>query len=748
MKESINKIKEKFFDVTNIQLVLFNIVIFAGIIGGSASLVVSILSSLPVVQSLAVASAVVILLISFYLGNYKDRLNIAGVLVVTMVSLVLFPVMFFTGGGAYSGMSSWFIIGIVFSVLLIEGFMLYMVMFLQVIVIICCYVVGHLYPSLVVSLDDEVTICVDIVQSLILVGLAVAFIFLFQVRIYKKLMVSAEAANKAKSEFLSNMSHEIRTPLNAIVGMNEMILRQSTNDEITSAAMMIQNSSDALLSLISDILDISKIESGKIEIIDDDYDISSLCADTYNMVYERAKKKGLELIVNCEETLPSVVCGDMVRVRQILINIMTNAVKYTDKGSIRVNLSGERVENGKLMLKMVVSDTGIGMTKESVEKLFNKFERFDMQKNRTVEGTGLGMSITKELVALMGGTIDVQSIYGMGSMFTVTIPQDIIDDSPVGKVDVSNTLTAPTHEYYQQSFTAPDAKILVVDDVDSNIKVVRGLLKQTKVQIDSATSGIGGVNLACENKYDIIFMDHMMPEMDGIEAFHLLQETAVNKNADTPVIMLTANALSGEREKYLAEGFNDYLAKPIRVDELESMIVKYLPIEKIEPPEKAPSGGATVPVTAPGSANIGLSNASAVAASAASPLAAPAAGGLNGYEAIPGFDFQAAMSFCAFNEELLIEMLKDFAQNDRSEKINRLFEAQDWENYRIDVHALKGTSRTIGINDLGAMAEKCEHATRDGNLDYVKANHAPLMAAYADVMDGIKACLQAKNNII
>ncbi len=520
----------------------------------------------------------------------------------------------------------------------------------------------------------------------------------------------AERANRAKSDFLSNMSHEIRTPLNAVIGMNEMILREEKNDEIRNYAVSVNHSAKALLSLINDILDISKIEAGKIEIVEDEYEVSSLLVDSYNMVDERLKKKGLKSYVYCDENLPKVLYGDMVRIRQVFVNILTNAVKYTESGQVEISMDGSRHERG-IMLRMRVKDTGIGMTKENVERLFNKFERFDLSRNRNIEGTGLGLSITKELVTLMGGTIEVESEYGKGSTFTICIPQKIIDASPVGTFDLKVWQGRKEEKKYVKRFTAPDANILVVDDVEINLQVFSNLLKETKVSVDTALSGKKCISLATEKQYDIIFMDHMMPEMNGVETRKELSRTPDNKNENTPVIMLTANALTGMKEKYMEEGFADYLSKPIDGAELEKMILKYLPQEKIC------DDSHTDDFT-------GQTQAAASEMESEQEELKP----LEILKSkIPNMDISAAIAYCAGSEEFYLEMLKNYSESGKKEKLEKFFEEQDWENYQVDVHSLKSVSRTLGLMDMGDMAEKLEAAAKNRELDYIQAHHQEAM---------------------
>ena len=387
----------------------------------------------------------------------------------------------------------------------------------------------------------------------------------------------AQAANRVKSDFLANMSHEIRTPINAIMGMNEMILREEENPEVYEYAASVHAAANTLLTIVNDILDFSKIESGKMEIIPTEYELGSLINDSYNMIAERLEKKGLKSEVLCEETLPRILRGDEVRIRQIFTNLLTNAVKYTETGKVTINVKGT-IEGDCLQLVLQVKDTGIGIKPENMDKLFHKFERLDTAKNYNIEGTGLGLSITHQLVELMHGSIEVQSIYGEGSCFTVTLPQTIVDCTPIGRINDYHVVAMTG---YHESFQASQGRILVVDDVEMNLMVIRNLLKKTQLQIDTAMSGQQCLNMVRQKSYDVIFMDHMMPGMDGVQTLEQMNAMPDSPNKDTPVIMLTANALTGMREEYLKLGFRDYLAKPIQGNRLEKLLIKYLPSEKV-----------------------------------------------------------------------------------------------------------------------------------------------------------------------
>ena len=387
----------------------------------------------------------------------------------------------------------------------------------------------------------------------------------------------AQTANRVKSDFLANMSHEIRTPINAILGMNEMILRAEKDEAIYEYASSVHTAANTLLTLVNDVLDFSKIESGKMEIIPTEYELGSLINDSYNMIAESLEKRGLAIEVQCDESLPRILKGDEVRIRQIFTNLLSNAVKYTEQGRVKITVKGIANEN-EFRLILQVEDTGIGIRPEDIDKLFHKFERLDVIKNHNIQGTGLGLSITGQLVELMHGEIRVESTYGAGSCFTVSLPQQIVDNSPLGRIGEYHS-TVKTR--YHESFHAPATEILVVDDVEMNLILVRNLLKQTQIQIDTALSGEQCLKMCSRKHYDVIFMDHMMTEMDGIETLARMKKMLDSPNKNTPVIMLTANALTGMREEYLRQGFQDYISKPIQGGRLESLLLKYLPGDKV-----------------------------------------------------------------------------------------------------------------------------------------------------------------------
>lgn len=390
----------------------------------------------------------------------------------------------------------------------------------------------------------------------------------------RKAKLAAENANRAKSDFLANMSHEIRTPINSVIGMNEMVLRETKEGNIREYAKNIEYASKSLLSLINDILDFSKIESGKMEIVKGEYELSSFLMNIVSMAQVKAEAKKLKFCTEIDENLPVMLYGDEVRVRQVIENMLSNAVKYTGAGCVTLAVSS-LVEDG-FSLKISVRDTGIGIQKEDLEKLFKDFERLDLHRNRSVQGTGLGLAITKRLTEQMGGKISVESIYGEGSCFTVVIPQQVRDARAIGdfRETYHKYLAEETKE--KESFTAPGAKVLVVDDNTMNLLVAEKLLARTKVQVTACQSGKECLEWMRREYFDVILLDHMMPEMDGVETLAKSRELTDNLCADTPVIALTANAIAGAREEYIRAGFHDYLSKPIEPKCLEEMLQKYI----------------------------------------------------------------------------------------------------------------------------------------------------------------------------
>jgi len=449
--------------------------------------------------------------------------------------------------------------------------------------ILGCYYTAFNFPEFVARNTQERSFF-DSSLSVILVGMLTSVLLMFLNRLYVKENELAlqqkkeiEELNEAENHFFSSMSHEIRTPINTIIGLNEIILRGDISEDVAENARNIQGASKMLLTLINDILDLSKIKSGKMEIVNVSYETGKLFSEIVNMIWIKAKEKGLEFKLHVDPSIPSMLCGDEVRIKQILINLLSNAVKYTSEGSVTLSVRCERQAVNRVRVWYSVEDTGLGVKKENIPYIFNAFRRVDEEKNRHIEGTGLGLSIVQQLVKLMGGEISVNSVYTKGSKFIVTLDQDIVDDKELGTFTLASRAKLHDNGPYQQSFEAPEAHILVVDDNDMNLMVVTKLLAETKIQIDTASSGVECLKLTQSHRYDCILMDHLMPEMDGIECLHALRRQPGGLCQDVPVVALTANAGSDNQLLYKKEGFSGYLAKPVGGALLEAAVLSLLP---------------------------------------------------------------------------------------------------------------------------------------------------------------------------
>lgn len=527
---------------------------------------------------------------------------------------------------------------------------------------------------------------------------------------------AADEANEAKSRFLADMSHEIRTPINAIIGMNEMILRESEDKDIRGYSQNIRQSGHNLLQLINGILDFSKIEDGKMDIVPVSYSTRSMIMYLKNSISERVDSKNLELIFSIDPDIPSQMYGDDTRINQIIMNLLTNAVKYTEKGTVTLVMEGrERVEKESgegILLHVEVKDTGIGIKESDMPRLFESFERLDVVRNRNIEGTGLGMTITRKLLNIMGSELMVESEYNVGSTFSFDLWQKIEDDTPIGDYRIMSEEN-DTVGTYKESFRAPDARILVVDDTEMNIIVVTNLLKKTEIKIDTALNGPDAVTLAGEKHYDIILMDQRMPGMDGTEAMKEIKSLSDGLNVNTPVICLTADVIRGARDRYLNMGFDDYLTKPVDGDMLEKMICTHLPEDKVERVKdeydnrKNESDSLKALMTA-------LKDA--------------------------GVDTASGLEYCLNDEDMYRSVLEAFAKEEKnkSENIRISYEAKDWKNYGIYVHSVKSTSGTLGAAKLSALAAELEAAAKDENTDYIFASHDETMTMYKELVQVIR----------
>lgn len=596
-------------------------------------------------------------------------------------------------------------------------------MLISTIVYYLYMVLAGRYISQTGSFDVSETILdllIILIGSLMLL-VVIAWNKQLQVRLKQK-AEEAETAANSKSAFLANISHEIRTPLNAILGMNELVLRESRQPHIKEYAMYIKNSGKSLLTIISDILDLSKIESGKVYLVNENYSLSSLVEDVERSIQKRIMEKGLELKIYVEPELHENLKGDEVRIKQIIMNLLTNAVKYTEKGEVRFYITGTVVDN-KQDLTIEVSDTGIGMRSEDMDKLFTNFERLDLKRNRSVEGTGLGLPITKNLLVAMGGDITVSSVYGEGSTFTATVGQEIVNEEQIG--DYRKKYKEKLHHEvrYHESFHAEDARILVVDDNEVNLKIVVGLAKNTKLQIDTALSAAEGLKLIRQHSYQLLLIDHMMPEMDGIEMLQHVKTMDGGIYKDIPAVAITANALSGAKQTYLDAGFCGYLSKPIDPERFEQIIKDNLPQEYVT--ECGDGNGDTA---TEGQETDGTSDPKQ-----------------EEEWSIPGIDIAKALSYIGGSRELYISLLQTYLDGSE-ERIRKLEECKNKEdifNYDITIHGLKGISASIGADSMAIAAAGLEEACKDPQtaMTYIQMNHDQVVSRYRELLEQIKKWL-------
>jgi len=503
----------------------------------------------------------------------------------------------------------------------------------------------------------------------------------------------AVAASESRTMFLANMSHEIRTPINTIIGMNEMILRENKDRETKEYARNINNASKMLLGLIDDILDFSKLEAGKLDITDNPYDVATMINDVLLGVSVRLQEKNIDIEYNIDSDIPVVLNGDELRIKQIYNNILSNAVKYTEEGRISIEAKGEW-ENDKFYLVFSVEDTGVGIKEEDIPTLFDSFQRMDMKRNKYIQGTGLGLSITKQLIDHMDGTIEVKSEYGKGSCFVVRIPQTVIDKKPMGDFAEVHEIQNETKKEEQFVRFSSRYHVLVVDDNEMNLTVMKALLGKTGLTLDFANSGTECIRLCKVKKYDLIFMDHMMPKPDGIETLHIIKEDSEGLNKDTTVIVLTANAIKGASSQYEKEGFADYITKPVEYKKLEGVLLNFLMSEKEEKND------------------------------------------IKQY----CLDKKSGMTYCGDIEELYYEILGDFIIKTKEYKgeIEKYYDNSDWIEYSRIAHTLKSTSLTIGLQDFPDVAKEHELAAKNSDTEFIKENYGYFMMCVDNAISSVQ----------
>lgn len=529
-----------------------------------------------------------------------------------------------------------------------------------------------------------------------------------QNHLMKRLVLQTEDANRAKTNFVSNMSHEIRTPMNSIVGITEILLRSRHSPKEQEYLLNIQSSGRVLLTIINDVLDCSKMEAGKMQLFDEPYDTCSLFHDLRISMENRIGHSGLELIYDIDQDIPCKLKGDMGRIRQVIINLVNNAIKYTEKGSVRFSVHVRQKNTDKVMLYYEVADTGIGIRKEDQKILFDAFQRVEMDRNRYVEGTGLGLTISQDLVNMMGGVIEVESEYGKGSRFFFTIEQTIIDPTPVSAVNYNGQKDNVTEKEAECLFIAPEAHILLVDDNELNLVVAKELLKPLRMQIDTAENGLQAVKMVRGSQYDLVLMDHMMPVMDGIEAAKAIRALPEDKYQKLPIIALTANAMVDARKEFLNAGMNGFVAKPIDFARICNQLKLWLPKDLVRdvPKEEAKK---------------------------------LLADDLSDREIQPedpqmGFSFEEGVKHCG-SKAALMKTIRIFYRtiDSKANKIEQCLKEGLISDYVIEIHALKSSALLIGAVPLSEAAKELEDYGKQGKTEVLEEKTPDVLTLYRDL---------------
>ncbi len=733
---------KKFFDQDlPLERLVFNRIAIGGICGGVISSVFSMAMGFPMGPVFISLIVVLIIVLCFYLVNYRNLLNKAIIATCITIAIILLPVICLMEGGVHNGMPIWFVMGILITFELIRGKKVIAFLTAELLVYSAIFYYSYLHRENE-FLQNGIDYYLDVWQSMVVSAICLGIIIRMQISVYENeirknekqrvkmelLKIEAEKASVAKSEFLANMSHEIRTPMNAIIGLSRIALRENMSESARSNLEDILHSSNYLLSIINDILDFSKIEAGEMEIVPVPYQLTSLLYDMTTVVHFRIKDKPIEYIQNVEYDIPNQLYGDETRLKQVLTNVLGNAAKFTEKGTITLKINWKK-EGDTAVLFISVSDTGQGIRKENLESLFKRFNRLEMQENRKIEGTGLGMTISKQLVEMMGGSIEVESIYGVGSKFTIIIPQKIMSADPVYGSAKKNDKVTHEKQNFDYSITFPGARILVVDDSEMNLKVIRGLLEPYRVSVECAGGARECLQIAANNTYDLILLDHMMPEMDGVEVLRRLKE---NDQFHTTVVAITANAVSGVKKSYLEWGFTDYLSKPINIVELEACLKKYLGAFMVRKNIQKESMQAEEPFeTDERSSQPEMHKEES--AETEEPW--------DPYD----FNVEEGLEYAVGNKNFYLETLDIYKDEvtRNMDLMNGYLEAGDMPNYATLVHAMKSNSKLIGAQALSEMAFEMEKRSKADDLEYVKAHHEELTELFHKTIGYIDRYIEA-----
>lgn len=735
MRQLLIDIRDRYFgENISIEVKRLNVYGIGGIIISLMNVILAYIQGRNSSISLVSLCMALISIVVFIKINHFKYCNKCPYVICGLLNLIGFPALFIFTNGLEGTIPYYYIFGIILTFMMISGRGLLYMLALEVIAVAVSYSYVYYHLPIAEQMLQQSRYISSFI-SVVAVSSVVGIEFFVQTRMYSKKELEnqrqrllleeyvtsiqaakneaeqakqdAEKANVAKSQFLATMSHEIRTPMNAILGMSEIILKDDIDMEMRDRTQSIHRAAKSLLAIINDILDLTKIESGKMELINVRYQPTSLFNDVISMIQFRLEDRPIELVVDVDNSMPCELYGDEVRIRQVLINLLNNAVKYTNCGTITFSARWKKCK-GKANIEISIKDTGIGIKEDEIHKLFSTFERLDKRKNYALEGSGLGLSICKQILDLMGGTITVQSEYGKGSTFTISISQQIINSKPIQKMSYKPV------EIHKNTvnFVAPDANVLIVDDNVVNLKVAEGLMASHRFNIDTACSGEECLALLETKRYDLIFMDHMMPHLDGIDTMRLIKENGEKYGYNLSVIALTANAVAGAKELFMQEGFCDYMSKPINVIRLERILLRHLPKHLVQKATKIEEQVQEMEMF------------------------------IDGVDTIVGAK-QANGNITLYKEVLAMY----HKETSRLRKDIKELIDKDMGLFIINIHSIKGSSRNIGALELAELAEELELAARTEDIGYIRRRIDKCIEVIDMVLEGIDKYLQSLNKI-
>lgn len=721
--KKINSLYSYFFNNSNsIRLQLINVMfILLAIFAILATITTCLIDFEPMIVGV-MSLAILCVLFSLWLANSKKKINTAGIMISVFLNIILQPMLFLTTGGRMCGMPIWSLCAILFNWLVVEGIACYVLTAAGILTCYLCCLVEEYNLIDIYTIPTSLGQINDLMISIISVTLIVGLIYKYQSYVYEKqrkeitekdkainaTLAELERtnqelsdANEAKGQFLANMSHEIRTPINAILGMNELIQRENKDDAIGEYSDNIKSAGDILLSLVNDILDYSKIGSGKMNLVEDEYIVIEQINSILALIVLKAEAKGLNFNVNVDPNMPSKLYGDELRIKQITTNLLTNAVKYTKEGTVTLNIDVLEINNGRVKYKVSVIDTGIGIKEDELSKLFELFTRLDEEQNKNIEGTGLGIAISQSLLSLMDSKLNVESEYGKGSTFSFELEQRIVDPKPIG--DIKNHIAEKKSDKIKNTFVATKATVLFVDDVELNLKVAKGIIRPLGMNLHTATSGKEAIELCKRTNYDIIFMDHMMPEMDGLVATGLIRKLN-NYYKTAPIVALTANAVAGAREMFLEAGMNDFISKPIDLAQLYKCVERYLPQEKIEYIDGSDYEEDIEEVPE-----------------------------------IDGINSEKSINILGSKKAFIKEVKKFYANIEPNIiTLKECENSNDIENYEKNIHDIKVNARTIAADEIAYMAQYLEQCCKELNIFELKSKSYEFIENYKVLKENIK----------